>query len=108
MKNAHGAAATVGTGASATTIPWIGASAAYAQGTITFTSGADTGASATVKTATASALTLAYPLPQVPAAGDAFTAYQGCDHTLATCKAKFNNAANFRGFPFVPVPETAF
>ncbi len=40
--------------------------------------------------------------------GDSFTAYQGCDHTLATCRSKFANEANFRGFPFVPTPEAAF
>ncbi|UIP07142.1 DUF2163 domain-containing protein [Erythrobacter sp. SDW2] len=27
---------------------------------------------------------------------------QGCDHTLATCHARFANAANFRGEPFLP------
>ena len=105
VKNAFGA---VGGGATALVMPWAAASIAYAQGTITFTSGANTGVTANVKSAAPGALTLSYPLPNVPAAGDGFTAYQGCDHTLGTCQAKFNNAANFRGFPFVPVPETAF
>ena len=108
VKNAWGSAGTVGSGATAIVIPWVSSLAAYAQGTIAFTSGADIGVTANIKSATASALTLSYPLPNVPAAGDGFTAYKGCDHTLATCQAKFNNAANFRGFPFVPVPETAF
>ncbi len=108
VKNAWGAAGTVGAGATALAVPWAQASAAYAQGTITFTSGANTGATANIKGAGAGALTLSYPLPAVPAPGDGFTAYQGCDHTLATCRGTFNNGANFRGFPFVPVPETAF
>ena len=108
VKNAFGAAGSVGTGATALVVPWAAASTAYTQGTVTFTSGTDTGVTANIKSATTTALTLSYPLPNVPAAGDAFTAYQGCDHTLATCRAKFANAANFRGFPFVPVPETAF
>ena len=108
VKNAWGAAGTVGSGATAILLPWTGASTAYAQGTITFTSGINTGATANIKSASMAALTLSYPLPNVPAQGDSFTAYQGCDHTMATCRAKFNNAANFRGFPFVPVPETAF
>ena len=51
---------------------------------------------------------LRYPLPDAPATGDAFTIYQGCDHTMATCKAQFANLARFRGFPFVPPPEVAF
>lgn len=28
--------------------------------------------------------------------------YPGCDHTRATCKAKFNNLSNFGGFPWIP------
>lgn len=28
--------------------------------------------------------------------------YPGCDHTLNTCKNKFNNHLNFGGFPWVP------
>ena len=108
VKNAWGSAGAVGSGATALIVPWAASSSAFAQGTITFTSGANTGVTANIKSATASALTLSYPLPNVPAAGDGFTAYQGCDHTLATCQAKFNNSGNFRGFPFVPVPETAF
>lgn len=36
-------------------------------------------------------------------AGDAFAVTAGCDHKLlGDCKEKFNNAANFRGFPFMP------
>lgn len=37
-----------------------------------------------------------------------FTAYPGCDKTNGSggC-AKFANTARFKGFPFVPVPETA-
>ncbi|GGE01967.1 phage protein [Tsuneonella deserti] len=27
---------------------------------------------------------------------------EGCDHTLATCAARFGNAVNFRGEPFLP------
>ena len=106
-KEAFGAAGAAGGGATATRIPWMGASPAYAQGTLTMTGGANAGATATIKAADASGLTLAYPLLAAPTAGDTFVAYQGCDHTLATCGKKFANAARFRGFPFVPTPETA-
>ncbi len=27
---------------------------------------------------------------------------EGCDHTWQTCAARFNNAVNFRGEPFLP------
>jgi uncharacterized phage protein (TIGR02218 family) len=30
------------------------------------------------------------------------TLYPGCDKTLATCKAKFNNVINFQGEPWIP------
>ena len=33
---------------------------------------------------------------------DAFTVTAGCDKSFRTCKAKFDNAVNFRGFPHVP------
>jgi uncharacterized phage protein (TIGR02218 family) len=36
------------------------------------------------------------------AAGDTFAITAGCDKQFATCKAKFANAVNFRGFPYMP------
>jgi uncharacterized phage protein (TIGR02218 family) len=52
--------------------------------------------------------TLAMPLPQPVQDGDTFTVYPGCDRTRGAygC-ARFNNLNRFRGFPFVPRPETA-
>jgi uncharacterized phage protein (TIGR02218 family) len=108
VKNAFSANGAVGAGSTDVTINWSGASTVYTQGTLLFSSGANAGKSVTVKQATTSTLTLAYPLLNAPATGDAFTVYQGCDHTMATCKAKFNNLANFRGFPFIPPPTYAF
>lgn len=108
VRQAYASVGAVGDGASTTFIPWAGASEALTQGTVTFTSGGNTGVSATIKLADATGLILTYPLPALPAPGDSFTAYQGCDHTLATCRSKFANEANFRGFPFVPTPEAAF
>ena len=35
-------------------------------------------------------------------AGQAFTITAGCDKHLDTCKAKFANVVNFRGFPHMP------
>ena len=109
VKNAYGTAGSVGAGASTLTIPWAGAAAVHAQGTILFTSGTNTGVSATTKSVVAgTSLALSYPLQAAPAAGDTFTAYQGCDHRLATCQTQFANKANFRGFPFTPPPTVAF
>lgn len=33
---------------------------------------------------------------------DTYEAVWGCDHTIETCSAKFNNAVNFRGYPYLP------
>lgn len=35
-------------------------------------------------------------------AGNAFTAYAGCDHTLETCRDKFSNTDNYGGQPWLP------
>jgi uncharacterized phage protein (TIGR02218 family) len=108
VKNAFGANGTVGAGSTASVINWSGASANFQQGSITFTSGVNVGVTANVNAvAGGTSLTLGYPLQSVPSAGDTFTVYCGCDHTPGTCQSKFNNLANFRGFPYVPPPQMA-
>jgi uncharacterized phage protein (TIGR02218 family) len=79
----------------------------FTQGYVLFTGGANNGERRDVLGFSGGTLTLALPLLNVPTVGDAFTAYAGCDHTSATCIGKFNNLANFRGYEFVPVSETA-
>jgi len=98
----------VGAGSTASIIYWPGANASFAQGTITFNTGVLAGVTATVgSVVNGSSLNLINPLQSVPAPGDRFTVYFGCDHTLTTCQAKFNNLVNFRGFPYVPPPQMA-
>lgn len=46
-------------------------------------------------------LTLA-AVPVGLVAGQAIRVYPGCDRTLATCHAKFANAANYGGMPYIP------
>ena len=79
----------------------------FTQGYVQFTSGQNAGERRTVLSSGAGAFQLQMPLLYPPAVGDAFTAYAGCDHSSATCTAKFNNLSNFRGYEFVPFPETA-
>lgn len=86
----------------------LGANGYFDLGIIKFTSGANNGVSMTVKQYTSGVFTLMRPLNSVSANGDTFTAYPGCDKLQATCTAKFNNLNNFRGFPYVPIPETAY
>jgi len=81
----------------------------FAQGRIVFTSGPNTGISATVRSNDSSGLmTMVSPLPVAPTSGDAFTAYPGCDLTQSRCSVRFNNLGRFKATPYVPVPETAF
>ncbi len=40
--------------------------------------------------------------------GDGFEVTVGCDKAFATCKAKFANALNFRGFPHLPGNDAAY
>lgn len=78
----------------------------FSLGTMTFTSGVNSGITRTVKQYTPGVLILALPLVVPPVLGDSFTAYAGCDKQQSTCSGKFSNLANFRGYPYIPVPET--
>ncbi|MBN8928650.1 MAG: DUF2163 domain-containing protein [Rhodospirillales bacterium] len=78
----------------------------YDLGVLTF----DSGESVTVKSyvhGSPSTINLASPLSTAPSSGDGFTIYPGCDKLRTTCSAKFSNIDNFRGFPFIPQPETS-
>lgn len=79
----------------------------YALGTVTFTSGPNSGISRTIRGNVGGSFTLVRPLPAAPGVGNAFTVYPGCNRTSARCSARFNNLARFRGEEFVPQPETA-
>lgn len=46
-------------------------------------------------------VTIGFALPGL-AATDTVTIYPGCDHTLATCIAKFSNGLNYGGMPYWP------
>lgn len=71
-------------------------------GLLTWTSGANSGLSMEVKTASGGQIVLALPMPYDIASGDAYSVYAGCDKSASTCSGTFSNIANFRGFPFIP------
>ncbi len=99
---------TVGAGSTQLLINSASASQNQVQGTMLFTSGLNSGIRATIKSAVNGvSWTLMYPLPNAPTTGDGIVAYFGCDHTAATCQAKFSNLVNFRGFPNIPPPDYA-
>lgn len=78
----------------------------FSNGTITFTSGTSNGLTYQVKAHTGNQVTLALPTAFVIATGTTFVLKAGCDKTLDTCKAKFNNVINFGGFPHVQTDVT--
>jgi uncharacterized phage protein (TIGR02218 family) len=98
-----------GSGSNSNTILFSGARPGDTQGSLVFTSGANSNVRATIKSVgVGSGYNLMYPLPFAPATGDTFNVAFGCDHTQATCQGKFNNLINFRGFPYVPPPQLAY
>lgn len=78
----------------------------FRYGVLTFTSGAAAGLAADLedqrRTGGSAELTFWLPVPAGVAVGDTMTVTAGCDKRFATCKAKFSNQLNFRGFPHMP------
>lgn len=78
----------------------------FENGKLTWTSGANKTRSMEIKRHGLSGSTVTLELWQAMSeavsAGDSFTITAGCDKQFATCKTKFANAANFRGFPYMP------
>ena len=82
----------------------------FALGTLTWTFGANAGRKAEVLTHVVGTSDVTITLLETPvlaiAAGDTFDITAGCDKTFETCKAKFANGVNFRGFPHIPGQNT--
>ena len=79
-----------------------------AQGSITFTSGRNVGVTRTIRTNEGGNISVVMPFYYPPSEGDVFHALPACDKSMNCCKVRFNNLARFRGYPFIPVPETAY
>lgn len=73
----------------------------YAGGQLRWLDGPQAGLGATILAADAGGLTLDRT-PDGVEAGMRALLREGCDHTIATCSARFGNAANFQGEPFLP------
>jgi uncharacterized phage protein (TIGR02218 family) len=78
----------------------------FTRGKLTFSAGANTGLAVEVKEHRAEAgevrLALWQQMPEPLAEGDLFVVTAGCDKRFETCRSKFSNAVNFRGFPHLP------
>lgn len=74
----------------------------YGGGSLRWLGGANCGLSSLVLRSEGGRLSLAEPPPFAAAPGDLVELSEGCDKSLATCAARFGNAANFRGEPHLP------
>jgi uncharacterized phage protein (TIGR02218 family) len=78
----------------------------FTRGLMTWLTGANAGRKAEVRLHSKSGEAVMIELWQRPAepvvVGDTFSIVAGCDKQFATCRAKFGNVPNFRGFPHVP------
>ena len=78
----------------------------FERGKLVFTSGANEGAAMEVKAHAlapeGARLELWRRMARPVEAGDTFAVTAGCDKQFATCRAKFANGINFRGFPHMP------
>jgi uncharacterized phage protein (TIGR02218 family) len=85
---------------------------AYRYGLITMTSGANAGWRCDIeehrRDKDVTVVTLWLPPPVPLSVGDAFTLTMGCDKSFATCRDRFSNEANFRGFPHMPGSDFSY
>lgn len=80
----------------------------YNYGKITFTSGSNSGIGIQVEDyTTANVISLYESAPYTLSTGVTFSAVAGCDRRFETCKTRFNNKDNFRGFPHIPGMDKA-
>jgi uncharacterized phage protein (TIGR02218 family) len=78
----------------------------FTAGKLTLTGGANNGFAVEVKTHRVALdgvlIELWQQAPEPIAVSDAFTVTAGCDKRFATCRDRFANSINFRGFPAIP------
>ncbi len=78
----------------------------FARGTALFASGANEGRMAEIKFHRARAaghlIELWQPAAFAVVPGDQLRLRAGCDKQFSTCRTKFSNGVNFRGFPHIP------
>ena len=74
----------------------------FDYGKVRFINGDCAGLYMQVESYASNVITLLEPMPYDFAVGNTVWVYGGCDRRFATCKDRFNNLANFRGFPHIP------
>lgn len=84
----------------------------FDRGLLTWTDGPNAGRSIEVDAQFAAfdghQLRIWLPMPNPISQGDGFSLVAGCDKLFATCREKFANTINFRGFPHIPGNDFAY
>ncbi|RFC68753.1 MULTISPECIES: DUF2163 domain-containing protein [Mesorhizobium] len=83
----------------------------FTDGLLTWTSGQWNGEQVRVRRHVKADATVTLNLmagAAVPGVGDTFTIVAGCDKSFASCRTRFSNALNFRGFPHLPGNDLAY
>jgi uncharacterized phage protein (TIGR02218 family) len=84
----------------------------FARGVLAFLDGPNAGQRVDVDSHSVAGaktqLTLWLPLSTLPEAGDRVALTAGCDKAFSTCRGKFANPENFRGFPHMPGADFAY
>lgn len=75
---------------------------AFAFGKLRWLDGPNTGLRSEILASDATSLQISTPPPFPVSTGTRVLLLQGCDKTIATCAARFGNAINFRGEPYLP------
>jgi uncharacterized phage protein (TIGR02218 family) len=74
----------------------------FTGGRLVWTTGANAGLSSEIKLHKGSRVELWARAPSSIVPGDMAELTAGCDRRFSTCRSRFANAANFRGFPHMP------
>ena len=74
----------------------------FGGGRLRWFGGANSGLESAVASSDGAVVQLRAPPAFAVQSGVLVEVIEGCDKTLATCRARFGNAANFRGEPFLP------
>lgn len=84
----------------------------FRYGSLRFTSGTNDGVTVDVEShrrlGSDVVIDLWLPMAVAPEPGDTFQITAGCDKTFETCRLKFDNQRNFRGFPHMPGADFSY
>jgi uncharacterized phage protein (TIGR02218 family) len=84
----------------------------FARGRLAFVDGPNAGTTVDIDSHSMAGATtqlgLWLPLSTLPEIGNRVALTAGCDKAFSTCRAKFANPANFRGFPHMPGADFAY